>query len=74
MGHFELSAVTPEQIEEWIDDLGFEAAETFNTYRKAVNAIFETCKKECSFNPTSEIEVRNDGGDVGLSRRSTGFQ
>ncbi len=60
------SRVTAEDIEEWIDDLGFEAAETFNTYRKVVHAVFEHGKKECPLNPVSEIKTRDDLGDVGI--------
>jgi integrase len=61
---YSVSRVESEEIEEWIDDLGFEAAETFNTYRKVIHAVFECVKKECPHNPASDIELRDDGGDI----------
>lgn len=65
-GSIPVLQVTGQQIEEWIDDLGFEAEETFNTYRKVIYAIFEGAKKECPFNPASEVELRRHDGDVGI--------
>ncbi len=61
-----VTAVNAEEIEEWIDDLGFEAAETFNTYRKVIHAVFESCRKECPYNPAADVELRDDRGDVGI--------
>ncbi len=58
--------VEPAEIEEWIDELGFEAAETFNTYRKVIHAIFEFAKRECPSNPADLIESRDDKGEIEL--------
>jgi integrase len=58
--------VTGEEIEEWIEDLGFEAAETFNTYRKVIHAVFESCRKVCPLNPAADVPLRNDKGEVGI--------
>lgn len=61
---FAAEKVEGAEIEEWIDDLGFEAAETFNTYRKVIHSIFDHAKKECPVNPVSEIKSRDDKGDI----------
>lgn len=58
--------VEASEIEEWIDDLGFEAAETFNTYRKVIHAIFDHGKKDCPINPVSQIKSRDDKGDIDI--------
>jgi integrase len=61
-----ISEVRPAEISEWIDDLGFEAAETYNTYRKVLHALFESGREECPTNPVSTLQLRSDQHDVGL--------
>lgn len=63
-GTYPAADVEASEIEEWIDDLGFEAAETFNTYRKIVHSIFECAKKECPYNPVSDVKSRDDKGEI----------
>ncbi|MDO8539496.1 MAG: site-specific integrase [Opitutaceae bacterium] len=63
-GPFQVRAVEASDIEEWIDDLGFEAAETFNTYRKVIHSVFEHAKKECPVNPVSGVKSRDDKGEI----------
>jgi integrase len=53
-----LSEVTPDEIEQWIDDLA-EANGTFNVYRKIVRAMFGHFKKETK-NPCDEFDARSE--------------
>lgn len=54
-----LDQVPAEEIEDWIvDDLGFENADTVNTYRKHIRAFFSYFSKEVPRNPADDIEVR----------------
>ena len=65
-GATKLDKVTPEAIEGWIDDLGFEADGTFNSYRKQVQALFQFHRRIVK-NPVEHIEVRGETIDsVGI--------
>lgn len=54
-----LGSVTPEDIEDWIDDLGFEANGTFNMYRKMVRMFYEFFRKQVK-NPCDEVPARSE--------------
>jgi integrase len=54
-----LDGVTAEDIEEWIDDLGFEANGTFNMYRKAVRTMYQHFGKLVK-NPCDDIPARSE--------------
>lgn len=61
---FAASQIAGREIEEWIDSLGHTAAETFNTYRKVVHAVFAHSKKHCPVNPISDIRTRKTIGEI----------
>jgi integrase len=54
-----LDEVTAEDIESWIDELGFPSSGTFNSYRKQIRSFFEHHRKQVK-NPVDEIKSRSD--------------
>jgi len=59
-GANQLDKVSGEDIEQWIvDDLGFENADTINSYRKHVRALYSYFAKQVRHNPADDIEVRD---------------
>lgn len=62
-GSCRLGELTPGAIEDWLDSLGHEAAETFETYRKVLHSLFANCER----NPVAGIRPRHDKAEeVGI--------
>lgn len=55
-----LSGITAEDIEDWIDELGFDSPHTFNTYRKIIRSFFDHFRDNLPKNPCDNIRTRND--------------
>ncbi len=62
-GANKLDAVSGEDIETWIDDLGFEANATFNSYRKQIRSLYAFHRK-VSKDPCADIPQRSEAVEV----------
>jgi hypothetical protein len=59
-GASRLDQVRGADLEEWItEDLGFENADTINTYRKHLKALFGFFSKQVPRNPADDVETRD---------------
>lgn len=55
-----LTSVTAELLTGWLDSLGDVAAETWNTHRKVLHALFSYHRRDLLRNPVEEVLVKAD--------------
>ena len=55
-----LADITPEDVEAWIDDFGYESNGTFNSYRKQVSSVFWHHRRVVPKNPCEDIPQRSE--------------
>jgi integrase len=60
----QLHEITPDDIDTWLDDLGFDNNNTVDSYRRVIHAFYAHFRKQCPINPVSSVDSRSEEKDV----------